>query len=133
MKVKRVTKVDGTPWGVRFDCPGCKSPHVLPVEGDQPNGARWQFNGDLDRPTLNPSILGRWYEMSAKGWADLDARNALPADQRPPLPENYRYDGHDVVCHSFVRDGFIQFLGDCTHALANQTVELPDIPVQGSA
>lgn len=31
------------------------------------------------------------------------------------------------VCHSFVRDGRIQFLSDCTHKLANQTVDLPDI------
>jgi Family of unknown function (DUF6527) len=29
-------------------------------------------------------------------------------------------------CHSFVRDGKIEFLSDCTHALAGQTVELPD-------
>jgi len=29
-------------------------------------------------------------------------------------------------CHSFVTDGKIQFLGDCHHALAGQTVELPD-------
>lgn len=29
-------------------------------------------------------------------------------------------------CHSFVRDGNIQFLGDCTHALAGQTVPLPE-------
>ena len=28
------------------------------------------------------------------------------------------------VCHSFVTDGKIQFLGDCTHELAGQTVEL---------
>ena len=30
-------------------------------------------------------------------------------------------------CHSFVTDGRIQFLSDCTHALAGQTVDLPDI------
>ena len=30
------------------------------------------------------------------------------------------------VCHSFVTDGRIQFLGDCTHSLAGQTVDLPD-------
>src|SRR5688572_20964949 len=30
-------------------------------------------------------------------------------------------------CHSFVRDGKIEFLSDCTHALAGQTVDLPDI------
>lgn len=27
-------------------------------------------------------------------------------------------------CHSFVQGGHIQFLSDCTHALAGQTVEL---------
>lgn len=29
-------------------------------------------------------------------------------------------------CHSFVADGKIQFLSDCHHRLAGQTVELPD-------
>lgn len=29
-------------------------------------------------------------------------------------------------CHSFVKDGMIQFLSDCDHALAGQTVEIPD-------
>jgi len=29
------------------------------------------------------------------------------------------------TCHSFVRDGKIQFLTDCTHAMAGQTVDLP--------
>jgi len=29
-------------------------------------------------------------------------------------------------CHSFVTDGRIQFLADCWHSLAGQTVELPD-------
>lgn len=29
-------------------------------------------------------------------------------------------------CHSFVKEGKIQFLPDCWHKLAGQTVELPD-------
>ena len=29
-------------------------------------------------------------------------------------------------CHSFVTDGRIQFLADCWHPLAGQTVDLPD-------
>lgn len=29
-------------------------------------------------------------------------------------------------CHSFVVDGKIQFLSDCHHALAGQTVDIPD-------
>ena len=48
MRVKPVVNGDGTPYGVRFDCPGCKEPH-----GPQ----AWGFNGDHDRPTLSPSIL----------------------------------------------------------------------------
>lgn len=32
------------------------------------------------------------------------------------------------VCHSFVREGRIQFLGDCTHRLAGHTVDLPAFP-----
>lgn len=32
------------------------------------------------------------------------------------------------VCHSFVTDGRIQFLSDCTHSLAGQTVDLPEMP-----
>lgn len=32
-----------------------------------------------------------------------------------------------VVCHSFVTAGRIEFLPDCTHALAGQTVDLPEI------
>ena len=35
-----------------------------------------------------------------------------------------------VVCHSFVTDGRIQFLGDSLHALAGQTVELPEIEMK---
>jgi len=31
------------------------------------------------------------------------------------------------ICHSFVRDGKIQFLSDCTHALSGQTIDLSPI------
>lgn len=31
------------------------------------------------------------------------------------------------VCHSFVRNGRIEYLGDCTHHLKGQTVDLPDM------
>ncbi len=42
-----------------------------------------------------------------------------------PLPPGMdRFPGKDEVCHSFVTDGQIQFLGDCTHKLAGQTVPL---------
>ncbi len=31
-----------------------------------------------------------------------------------------------AICHSFVTDGRIQFLSDCTHPLAGQTVDIPE-------
>lgn len=36
--------------------------------------------------------------------------------------------GDGSRCHSFIRDGKIQFLGDCTHMLKGQTVEIPEWP-----
>ena len=29
-------------------------------------------------------------------------------------------------CHSFIKNGMVQFLNDCWHTLAGQTVEIPD-------
>jgi Family of unknown function (DUF6527) len=86
--------------GYMFDCPGCgigHAPYVKPHKN--PSGASWDFNGDMDKPTFMPSILVR-----------------VPFVDRPHL-----------ICHSFVKDGMIQFLSDCTHKLAGQTVEIPEI------
>jgi hypothetical protein len=35
--------------------------------------------------------------------------------------------GTDSQCHSFVRNGQIQYLDDCWHSLKNTTVEIPEI------
>jgi len=59
---------------------------------------RWTFNGDYEKPTFSPSILVKTGHY--------------------PKPED--------ICHSFVTDGMIQFLSDCTHELAGQTIEIPD-------
>jgi len=89
-----------------FRCPGCERDHSVSL-GD---GATWSWNGDTDRPTLSPSVLVT-YNGSDAGQMDDDGHRAPPA-----------------VCHSFVRDGQIEFLTDCTHALAGQTVPLPPCP-----
>ena len=82
--------------GIGFWCPGCDEACVIRTAGDPPT---WTWNGNVDAPTISPSI-------------------------------NVTYDGADkhTICHSFVRDGSIQFLGDCTHAFAGQTIPLPDWP-----
>ncbi|MEN6538912.1 MAG: DUF6527 family protein [Mizugakiibacter sp.] len=119
-RAKIVTDNEGRFYGVRFNCPGCAllqhqngGTVTLPVNWTPPNMERsplqggrphWTFNGDLERPTFGPSINSRW-----KRWAGHD---------QPSI---------ECVCHSFIRDGRIQFLNDCTHALAGQTVDLPEI------
>jgi hypothetical protein len=118
-KIKRIDchKPEGTLYGYEFKCPGCGDRHVLPVgPGNGEVHARWSFNGDIDRPTFTPSVLAQGNKLvhDADGeWTgewEKDASGRL-------IP---------YVCHSFVTDGHIQFLGDCTHELAGQTVDLPE-------
>lgn len=106
-------------------CPGCNSPHQVPVtvtsgtlptpDADDPdwtpppeyyearNG--WTWNGSARRPSFMPSVL-----------VTYDGPDAGQAGAPPR------------VCHSFVVDGQMQMLADCTHGLAGQTVPIPDWP-----
>ena len=90
-----------------FKCPGCKMVHGI-SHGPGP-GPRWGWNGNVEKPSFTPSVLVTWSEPSDNPGEFDDASKDLKK-----------------VCHSFVTDGRIQFLGDCTHALAGQTVDLPD-------
>ena len=92
---------------IMFRCPGCNSAHRVMV-GDGP-GPRWGFNGSGDKPTFTPSVLVTWTE---------------PSDDPSEFDDTAK--DKKLACHSFVTDGRIQFLGDCTHSLAGQTVDLPD-------
>jgi hypothetical protein len=83
------------------------------------------FNGDMEKPTFSPSILVRGVNFPPVDPATGDY--ARGPDGEYLLDETQHLVGcTPMVCHSFVRDGRIQFLGDCTHSLANQTVDLPD-------
>lgn len=100
-----------------FRCPGCNEAHQVTV-GEGP-GPRWGFNGNYERPTFTPSVLIKTghYCAGQEGkdcWCTYEKRLGKPAPFKCS------------VCHSFVTDGRIQFLTDCTHALAGQTVQLPD-------
>lgn len=98
---------------VGFMCPGCKEMHQVRVEGE----ARplWGFNGDYDRPTFTPSVLvtGTYAEPP------VTAEN-LDEWRRHPWPQTKV----ERVCHSFVTDGHIRFLDDCTHARRGDVVRL---------
>lgn len=91
----------GSDNSVLWFCPGCK--HVHKIQYGSGSGPRWNWNGDQDKPTFTPSVLVTW-----PMWKDN-----VPVKQ---------------ICHSFVTDGVMQFLGDCTHELAGQSIPIPDWP-----
>jgi hypothetical protein len=116
---------------VAFWCPGCGEAHqvttlVIGARGHENVGPCWGFNGNGDAPTFTPSILVRAVRVEG-GDDEIDRildTYKLPEDRERMLADKRI----NTVCHSFVTDGRIQFLGDCTHALSGQTVDLPEWP-----
>lgn len=110
------------PWGggLAFWCPACQDEHMVLVPGydrGRPPQEIWTWNGSWDKPTFRASILvkhGHYLKPDSQCWCTYEQRFHEPA------PDN----AHCYLCHSFVTDGLIQFLGDCSHSLANQTVPL---------
>lgn len=67
------------------------------------NDGLWSWNNDYEKPTIEGSYLIHGYRFD-------ENRNSVP-----------------LVCHSHIKDGMIEYLTDCTHNLAGQTIELPEI------
>jgi hypothetical protein len=103
-------KLRKTEHGFMHWCAGCDDLHHINVaphhEGKRPN---WSFDGDIEKPTFNPSVLHRW------------GKNVDP---------NFVEESPDEsgICHYFIRAGHIEYCGDCTHELKGRTVALPDLP-----
>lgn len=101
--------------GYTYWCQGCNELHRVITEG---SGA-WGFNGNVDAPTFTPSVLVEWdASVPPVTPENLEQYRAAPWEQQK---EHRR-------CHTFITDGMVQFLGDCSHALAGQTLPLPDLP-----
>ncbi|MBP1638994.1 MAG: hypothetical protein H6Q17_577 [Bacteroidetes bacterium] len=47
--------------------------------------------------------------------------------ESPTVTPSVLVQNKTMRCHSFITDGNIQFLPDCTHDLAGKTIELEDI------
>lgn len=105
---------------LRFMCPGCERTHAVAI-GTGP-GQRWAYNGNPEKPTFSPSVLVRTGHYCNPG--EKPGNCACDFQQRYPDEEPWPWPC--VRCHSFVTDGRIQFLSDCTHSLAGQTVDLPE-------
>jgi hypothetical protein len=102
-------------------CPGCKCGHGLRV--GQPSGANWSFNGDMEKPTFAPSLLITGIECPPYDPETGDYKRG-PDGELLLGPDGRLLGAKDTRCHSFIREGMIEFLGDCTHELRGQTVPL---------
>lgn len=90
-------------------CPACQEMHPLP-DG-------WTFNGDLEKPTFAPSFkhTGKQCVIENGKWTGEWVRDA-------------NGNAVDWCCHYILTAGQLQFCGDCSHALAGQTIDMPDLP-----
>ena len=95
--------------GYGWFCPACEEMHPLPDA--------WDFDGNVDKPTFSPSFRhGSMQTIKIDGrWTGEWVRDAAGK----PVKR---------VCHYIITKGIVQYCGDCTHALAGQSVEMPDLP-----
>lgn len=116
MKIKGISNVPGQ---YTFYCPGCESHHAVYVAGEYlPDGPKWTWNGSKESPTFKPSLL-----ISYNLWSPpLTSENHDEWKRNPWEQKEVPF-----ICHSFITDGDIQYLSDCTHKLAGQTIPLPDM------
>ena len=97
-----------------FFCPGCDEEHEVRL-----GAGGWSWNQSLETPTLMPSVLLRTgHYVPGQGRGSCWCTYATEHPEEKDLPRCHQ-------CHSFIKDGRIRFLPDCSHALAGQTVELP--------
>lgn len=104
-----------------FWCPGCKTSHTI---RHGPDG--WGWNGSVEKPTFTPSVLFRsghyapGFSSNDNCWCKYNAEQEAKGE----CPAKFKCQ----QCHTYITDGRIQFLSDCTHELAGQTVDLPEFP-----
>lgn len=88
---------------LHYRCQGCNTVHGVKVTG----AGAWGWNGNAEKPTFTPSVLVTFQAV-------------------PDADERFKEWRTERRCHTFITDGRVQFLGDCTHELAGQTLDLPE-------
>lgn len=101
MKLREVRDTSLKLVGYSFRCFGCGHDHVIDVP-------RWQFDGNMAKPTFSPSIKCTTGSYANPKYIDPEGL--------PP-----------TICHFFIENGNIKYLTDCTHYLKGQTIELLEI------
>ena len=85
---------------IQLNIPGPIPYRMIPViqKGTRDGTGCWTWNGSLEKPDLKPSIL-----------------------TKAPQGDNV------IVCHTWINEGMVHFLNDCTHEYAGQILDLLDI------
>lgn len=97
---------------VMFMCPGCNEAHAVDIG---PGG--WGYNHDSNAPTFTPSVLVTSYTATPP----VTAENLAEWKREPWEQTKVK-----STCHSYITNGQIKFLDDCTHDLRGVTVPLPE-------
>lgn len=101
---------------VELNFPGPVGGLHLPVilSGTRDGTNCWTWNGDVDKPTLRPSVLTNGYHR----WTDAEYQTVRSGG---------KFDRRKYRCHTWVNDGQAQFLDDCSHGLRGQTVDMLEV------
>lgn len=116
-----VHKVEPSPTGpdFLFWCDGCHCAHGIWTIQRNASNAIWTFNGNLEKPTVSPSI-----------------KIEYPAWEPPVTPENmdkwranpWHQTKKTYICHCVINDGVINYGADSTHGLSGQTLPMTPFP-----
>jgi hypothetical protein len=126
-------------------CPGCEQQHGprsrLPETKGELLAPFWDYDGNEAIPTFSPSLLVyRTIDLCSpehEHWRVCPEPDSCGATGHAVLIDDGgsevlgHHNGHVAErgnCHSFIRNGQWEFLGDCAHKLAGQTVPLPPLP-----
>ena len=90
---------------VKLKIPGPTQDLYLPVilSGKRDGTGCWSWNGDIEKPTLKPSVLTEGSALTDDG-------------------QFYKF-----RCHTWINDGQAIFLDDCRHEYKGQTLDLIDL------
>lgn len=86
---------------LHFQLEGFDTPTVLPVitKGSRDKNFAWTWNGDLEKPTLRPSVKSMYFDDN----------------------------GNELMVHYWLNDGICKCLPDSTDGNANKNLELIEI------
>jgi hypothetical protein len=89
---------------VYYWCEGCDHIHMVFFKAPQQGytGPVWEFNQDPINPTISPSVRHFYTHPETKNQV--------------------------TTCHYWIKNGNIEYCGDCEHKYAGQTRKLVDIP-----